>query len=235
MDIREQLLSAAVEVVTEHGTRGATTRRIAEVAGVNEVTLFRHFGSKDALIREAMHWNAGRELIPALPDEPGDVGAELLVWAEAAYSHLSRFRGLIRTTFGECVAHPEVAPLTRKVPQSVSRGLRRYLDRAREKGLVSTGWDVHAASGMLMGTLFLDAIFRDVTPDTPPFSPAQAPRMYVDLFLRAIGHDPYSRGDASSSWLDTSTVTTPESSPRSRSPRGSRQARQPVKTSRRGR
>jgi AcrR family transcriptional regulator len=235
MDIREQLLAAAVEVVTEHGTRGATTRRIAEAAAVNEVTLFRHFGSKDALIREAMHWNAGRELIPALPDEPGDVAAELLAWAEAVYAHLSRFRGLIRTTFGECAANPEVAPLTRKVPQTVSRGLRRYLERARKQRLVSTGWDVHAASGMLMGTLFLDAIFRDVTPDTPPFPPAQAPRVYVDLFLRAIGHDAHSRGDASPSWLDTLTDTPSASSPRSRSSRGSRPARQPVRTSRRDR
>jgi AcrR family transcriptional regulator len=200
MEIREQLLAATVQVVTEHGTRGATTRRISEAAGVNEVTLFRQFGSKDALIREAMHWNASRELIPALPEKPGEVDAELLVWADAAYSHLSKFRGLIRTTFGECAANPEVVPLTRKVPQSVSRGLRQYLERAREQGMLEGVWDVHAASNMLMGTLFLDAIFRDVTPEAPPFTPEQAPRMYVALFLRAIGYSTHSRrGDETSS------------------------------------
>jgi AcrR family transcriptional regulator len=182
MEIREQLLAATVQVVTEHGTRGATTRRISEAAGVNEVTLFRQFGSKDALIREAMQWNASR------------------VWADAAYSHLSKFRGLIRTTFGECAANPEVAPLTRKVPQSVSRGLRQYLERAREQGMLEGVWDVHAASNMLMGTLFLDAIFRDVTPEAPPFTPEQAPRRYVALFLRAIGYSTHSRrGDETSS------------------------------------
>ena len=205
---------------------------------MNEVTIFRQFGSKDALIREAMHWNAGRELIPALPDEPGDVGAELLVWAEAAYSHLSKFRGLIRTTFGECATNPEVVPLTRKVPQAVSRGLRRYLERARTQGLLDGTWDVHAASSMLMGTLFLDAIFRDVTLEAPPFTPEQAPRMYVELFLRAIGYGTHSRrGDDTSSWLDSTHIAGAASAgpSRSRSPRSSRAATPPAKHRRRAR
>ena len=54
MNVRDQLLAAAARVYAEAGYRGATTRRIALAAGVNEITLFRHFGSKDALLREAI-------------------------------------------------------------------------------------------------------------------------------------------------------------------------------------
>ena len=54
MDVREQLLEAAVKVFANAGFRGATTRRIAQEAGVNEVTLFRQFGSKEGLIVEAV-------------------------------------------------------------------------------------------------------------------------------------------------------------------------------------
>ena len=39
----DALVQAALAVVAREGTRGATTRRIAEAAGVSEVTLFRHF------------------------------------------------------------------------------------------------------------------------------------------------------------------------------------------------
>ena len=51
---KQQLLDAAVRVYSDAGFRGATTRRIAEEAGVNEVTLFRLFGSKAALIEAAV-------------------------------------------------------------------------------------------------------------------------------------------------------------------------------------
>ena len=51
---REQILQAAARLYADHGFRGTTTRAIAEAAGVNEVTLFRIFGSKETLIVEAM-------------------------------------------------------------------------------------------------------------------------------------------------------------------------------------
>ena len=72
MDIRDKILAAAVQVYAETGFRGATTRRIAAEAGVNEITLFRHFGSKLALLSEAIG-AAGRELAAAaLPESPAN-------------------------------------------------------------------------------------------------------------------------------------------------------------------
>ncbi|HGY10053.1 MAG TPA: TetR/AcrR family transcriptional regulator, partial [Oceanithermus profundus] len=50
----ERLLEAALELLAERGYRGATTRAIAERAGVAEVTLFRRFGSKARLLAEAV-------------------------------------------------------------------------------------------------------------------------------------------------------------------------------------
>jgi AcrR family transcriptional regulator len=50
---RDRLLAAAADVFAEKGFRGATTRDIAERAGITEPMLFRHFGSKRALFEEA--------------------------------------------------------------------------------------------------------------------------------------------------------------------------------------
>jgi AcrR family transcriptional regulator len=54
MNVKDQLVEAALQVYAEGGYHGATTRRIAAAAGVNEITLFRHFGSKDVRLREAL-------------------------------------------------------------------------------------------------------------------------------------------------------------------------------------
>jgi AcrR family transcriptional regulator len=56
-ETRARILAAAKEVYEQNGTRGTTTRVVAERAGVNEATLFRHFGSKHALL-EAMRESA---------------------------------------------------------------------------------------------------------------------------------------------------------------------------------
>jgi AcrR family transcriptional regulator len=53
MDETEQkILDAALSVLVSRGYEGITTRRIAEAAGVNEVTLFRKFQSKENILRE---------------------------------------------------------------------------------------------------------------------------------------------------------------------------------------
>ena len=190
MDVRERLLQAAVRVFEESGSRGATTRRIAAEAGVNEITLFRHFGSKSALLSEALAEANRTTVETGLPDEPRDPAAELLAWSRAGYDHLRGHAAMIRTTLGELAEAPEAARCVAGPPVQVHEELRTYLRRLRERGMVDGGWDLDAAANMLMGALFADAVARDAVPERYAFSPEEAPRRYVTLFLRAIGAAP---------------------------------------------
>ena len=63
-DTRIRILKAAAEIIAEKGYTRTTTRAIAEAAGVNEVTIFRHFGSKRNLFSEMIQ----PALCPARPD-----------------------------------------------------------------------------------------------------------------------------------------------------------------------
>lgn len=53
-EARRLLLDAARELFARRDYRSTTTREIAEAAGVTEYLLFRHFGSKAGLFREAL-------------------------------------------------------------------------------------------------------------------------------------------------------------------------------------
>lgn len=55
-DGREALLAATVKVVARRGLRGASYRVIADEAGVNNTLISHHFGSRQALLVEAMDW-----------------------------------------------------------------------------------------------------------------------------------------------------------------------------------
>jgi AcrR family transcriptional regulator len=188
MDPRELLLAATARVITKEGWRAATTRHIAEVAGVNEVTLFRHFGSKDVLMREAMEWHASKAPIPPLPAEPGDARAELVTWAQLHYAHLLDVRGHIRRTIGEFEADPQLASWSRRVSRRLHQDFVTYVARLREQGRTSGAWDQRAATSLLLGALFADAINRDFIPDQLPEPVENVPRQYVELFLAAINY-----------------------------------------------
>lgn len=49
---RERLLAAALDLFSRNGYDGTTVAQVAAAAGVTEMTFYRHFGSKEALLLE---------------------------------------------------------------------------------------------------------------------------------------------------------------------------------------
>ena len=189
MNVRDQLLVAAARVYAEGGYHGATTRRIASAAGVNEITLFRHFGSKEVLLREALA-RCQFAIAAPLPEEPDDPVRELTEWSRAHLRDLQARAPLIRTCLSEFAEHPDLVTPEMSCPARAVRALAGYLERLKQCGLTSAPFDGPAAATMLMGALFSDAIGRDLVPDMYDNDPEDALTAYVTLFLRGIGVDP---------------------------------------------
>ena len=181
-----KILSAAQRVYAEHGFRGATTRRIAEMAGVNEVTLFRIFGGKDALLEEADRPNATRREVADLTADPIDPETELTAWVSAQLGFLRERRSLIRKAMSEIEERPQFLACIREGPECAHRALSGYVAALVDRGWVDDSPDHGAAISMLMGAVFGDAMGREMIPENFP-SPAKAPGAYARLFLRAIG------------------------------------------------
>jgi outer membrane protein len=183
---KQQLLDAAVRVYAEGGFRGATTRRIAEEAGVNEVTLFRLFGSKAALIDEAIRCRAINVARSPLPDVPVDPTCELTAWAAEDHAFLLESAGMIRASMAEMHERRECADSTAMHPAQSFVELSGYIERLAQHRFIPSSADARPAAAMLMGTIFADAMGRDLMPEMfPPRD--KAPATYVRLFLRAIG------------------------------------------------
>ena len=49
---RERIMKAALELFSKQGYFKTTTREIADLAEINELTLFRHFGTKENLFQQ---------------------------------------------------------------------------------------------------------------------------------------------------------------------------------------
>lgn len=192
---RQKLLEAAMRVFAESGFRGATTRRIAEAAGVNEVTLFRQFKSKTALINEVAELYARKRSEEALPSGPVSPLRELSDWCDAHLAILRDSRDMIRRCMAEVDERPQMAGCMRAGPDVVHRQLRDYTTSLVElRGLLLSRDEISTACMMLQGSLFADAMGRDIMPDLyPPLRRSGAG--YARMFLRMLGaqHD---AGDA---------------------------------------
>lgn len=60
-DRRRQLLETALDLFSRKGFEGATTKAIAEAAGVTEAIIFRHFPSKQALYTAVLDYRLSSE------------------------------------------------------------------------------------------------------------------------------------------------------------------------------
>lgn len=187
MDVREALVEATIKVFAEVGVRGATTRRIAQAADVNEVTLFRHFKTKEDLLHAALEAFARQTITRTLPADPVAPRAELLAWCLAHHRELYKHRAFIRKAMGEFEEHPEHCACGMQAAIQVARELTGYFGRLKRRGLAHGTWDERAASNMLMGALFSDAMGRDTMPERYPHRMSESIEGYVDLLLHAIG------------------------------------------------
>lgn len=183
---RQKLLEAASRVYAEHGFRGATTRRIADEAGVNEVTIFRLFGSKAQLLAEAMKCTDPMGTA-VLPESPQDPERELTQWCEAHLEAMRSARSMIRKALADLEEYPEVAPYVCNEQEAHFERLERYATQLAAPRTAREAEDVATACAMLFGALFADAMGRDFIPALYPKPAVAAATMYVRVFLHALG------------------------------------------------
>lgn len=186
-ETRARLLAAAARVYAQHGYLGATTRRIANEADVNEVTIFRLFRSKDALVDEAVHVHAVQELPAPLPEEPADPERELGAWCAGELARLTRAGDLLRHCFAEADTHPEHVHDASAGIVTAARAARAYAERLAARGLVSAPEHRDAAVAMLVSALVADGLARGQLPGVYPAPAADAPMAYARAFLATLG------------------------------------------------
>src|SRR5438477_3157773 len=89
---RDRILAAAGELFYRQGIRAVGVEAVAEAAGTNKMTLYRHFSSKDEWVAEwlrqfARETDTQWERLTAA--HPGNPRAQLKAWLHAVASHVT--------------------------------------------------------------------------------------------------------------------------------------------------
>lgn len=150
------MLNAAARTFSKDGIRGATTREIAKEAGVNEVTLFRHFKSKEQLLGAVIETGLVSEL--ALMNAQASWGENLREnlarYAKHYYEHLEKKEAFARALIAESGTLPEsVQTMITRVVKPVRDRLIEMLKVAQKAGVIRSGLDVECAIDAFKNTL----------------------------------------------------------------------------------
>ncbi len=188
---RDRLLSAALKIFSRDGLQGATTRAIAQEAGVNEVTLFRHFQTKEGLLESLMTSMLAEaqqqgELVDEAQWSRASLRANLLRYAESYYELAAGKEAFIRTILGEAQRYPEHArKVILHVSAPVRAGLVANLEAARKAGKIRRGVDLAAAAETFLDTL-LAGMLRHTAGLAMERTPEQFIAVAADIFAAGL-------------------------------------------------
>lgn len=183
-ETRNRIFAATRHLLAKKGRRGTTTREIAELASVNEATLFRHFGNKDALIEACvLHYCPASALGELLPNLEGDVAGDLRKIAHLMTEQMEQLRDLILMTFAEEDQWAAAGDAAWRSPAMIQQILKDFMAKRVENGELEG--DPVLLARFFMGTLFSYVVGRQRLP-YPDKSVDEIIDFNINVFLNGV-------------------------------------------------
>lgn len=180
---------AAGKLFGERGLQGATTREIAREAGVNELTLFRHFHSKANLLATVLHQAAQDQshVRVSMDAQEQNIASGLFTFARAFNQMLEAHEGLIRTLIGEAHRDPTSA---RQVTDGAftpwRQSLNSYFAAKQKSGEILSSIKIAPMVDHFLGML-LSGMLRRTCPWGPKdYTAEDYLRTSVAIFSRGV-------------------------------------------------
>lgn len=190
-ETRERIFAAAREIFAVRGPHGTTTREIADRAGVNEATLFRHFGNKIALLdamKEYFCQNNETRIRAVFESLSGtDLAADLRVIGANMIAGMQQNKDLIRATLVEEASNPQAASAPWRAPNVARDYLTRFLSKHVESGELQGPPELIAR--VFMGMFFAYIMGRGFWTESV-LSDERAVETFVDIFLNGSRSKP---------------------------------------------
>jgi AcrR family transcriptional regulator len=184
-ETRQCILEAAFEVFARQGYVRATTRSLAAAAGVNEVTLFRHFGNKKKLFSAVVERFGGAAVAGELDKYiTGDYRRDTLAIGRALNRIMLQRKDVIRLAISEADHFPEVQEELAQNPHHLRRMLASYFARQIDAGqcrALNPGAMAQAFMGMFLTYMITQGIFND--PVELEIQTDDVVAQFVDIFV----------------------------------------------------
>ena len=142
-------LDATVEVLLEGGVEGVTLEAIAARSGVAKSTLYRHFGSKEALVVQAARGCLVEHPTPDTGSLAGDLRYLFDRWGEA--EERKRIPELLPMLLDLATREPAMHDVVEAVLEERRRPMRTILQLAQLRGEIAPDLDPEMLLAIIIG------------------------------------------------------------------------------------
>lgn len=171
------ILESVLKVWREDGYQRATTRKIASLAEISEVTLFRRFGDKAALFKAALELEAERFTAQAVAPS-GNLEADLEKIVRAYMALLDQSASIIFDFLFEAPRNPELAGIG-AVPMAAMGEIAQILKRHQREGRLRAGPPMAALVDLLSPVIMTALLSRAQPGMVPPINPTERVRGFL--------------------------------------------------------
>lgn len=183
-----RIRDAAVELLAEQGVVRTTTRAIAERAGVNEVTVFRQYASKNGVLIAALeHVTRPFRTRTTAPSE--NVAHDLRQVATGYAAFADNHPDLVSRVLPEIAHEPELRDSVLPWQQDIAARVRVIVEHHQAHGRLRADLPSDEIARAFFGPLAARAFLRHLFPVRSPLDVAT----YVELFLHGyqggVRHD----------------------------------------------
>jgi len=173
-----KIFAAALDILMSLGYDRATTRDIADIAGVNEVTLFRKYGSKAGLLEKAVTHHLSDTPLNKLV-YTGELEDDLLAIVRAYVETNQTYGDIIPIILIELPRNPDLMESINTPWQNIQE-IVKIIQKYQKQGLLKSEAPLTTLSA-LMGPIMINQMFRHANLNFPV--PAIDLETYVDSFL----------------------------------------------------
>ncbi len=189
---KQKLCEAAIDLFSKEGYESVTTKKIAEQAGVSEMTLFRHFGTKLNLFQEAYDTYLYQPNFESLFNNglKGELEKDLLRIGHVYLDVFNMNKSIILMELKSSGLDESVRTTLTKGPKLFKNRMITYLDKLKSEGMIldqDTEMIAVAFVSNIMGHFFREAISKDGITDITAIDSVD---FSIRLFAKSIAKTP---------------------------------------------
>ncbi|HWQ42154.1 MAG TPA: TetR/AcrR family transcriptional regulator [Desulfosporosinus sp.] len=152
---KESLILSTIEVISEHGLQGLTTREVAKRQGISESTIFKHYKTKNELMLAVLEYFSqyDQAIIESLGLKEFKPIEAITYFVEAYVTYYENYPEItaISMSFEGLMHEGELSDVSKKIFNKRVNTIRSLIEEAKRQNAISKDVDTASCADLIIG------------------------------------------------------------------------------------